>query len=142
MAECASSKQENNIVKCGICLSAFTKPILLNCFHIFCTPCVTKLVEGKNGIICPLCKAVHALPDNGVDGLTTYPYVQEGAPPHANENILCQMCGNGKNAVSKCINCDNNMCLECNAYHLKHLTFKTHKIEKLKLIVPRLNYQK
>lgn len=133
MAECLNRKLEVDIVKCGICLSTFTKPILLSCFHIFCTPCVTKLTEGKRSLICPLCRAEHMLPDNGVDGLTLYPYTQEGSPSDTNVISLCQMCGNGKNLVSKCIDCNNIMCLECNAYHLKHLTFKTHKTEKIQM---------
>lgn len=115
-------KQGNNIVKCGICLLAFSKPILLSCFHIFCTPCVTKLVEGRHALICPLCKAVHVLPDNDVDGITLYPYFQEEVPYDANLIIQCQMCGNGKDAVSKFFDCDSNMCLECSTYHLTKMS--------------------
>ncbi|CAC5380414.1 TRIM2_3 [Mytilus coruscus] len=131
MAECPTSNKESFIVKCGICLSAFTKPVLLNCFHIFCTPCITKLAEGKETLICPLCRAVQVLPKHGVEGLILYPYVEEGTLPDTNVMIICQMCDNDKVAVSNCIDCNSKMCLECSAYHLKHKLFKTHKTEKI-----------
>ncbi|VDH90076.1 tripartite motif-containing protein 2/3 [Mytilus galloprovincialis] len=133
MAECLNSKQEVDNVKCGICLSAFTKPILLDCFHIYCTPCVTKLVEGKETLICPLCRAVHILPDKGVGGLSLYPYVQEGSPPKSNVKIICQMCNTENNAISNCIDCNSKMCVECSSYHLKHNIFKSHKTETIEI---------
>lgn len=133
MAECSNISRERDIVKCGICLSTFTKPILLDCFHIFCTPCVTKLAEGKETLICPLCRAVHVLPDKGVDGLTLYPFTQDAILPDTNVMVLCQMCDNDKAAVSNCIDCNSKMCFECSAYHLKHKIFKTHKTEKIEI---------
>ncbi|CAC5367412.1 unnamed protein product [Mytilus coruscus] len=45
MADSSRSKPDAEIIKCGICLSAFTNPLLLGCFHIVCTPCITKLAE-------------------------------------------------------------------------------------------------
>ncbi|XP_052106996.1 tripartite motif-containing protein 45-like [Mytilus californianus] len=133
MAECSNGNLERDIVKCGICLSAFTKPVLLSCFHIFCTPCVTKLTEGKDTLICPLCRAVQVLPNNGVDGLTLYPFTQDAGPPDTNVMVLCQMCDNDIIAVSNCIDCNSKMCLQCSAYHLKHKIFKTHKTEKIEI---------
>lgn len=133
MAECPASNKDSVIVKCGICLSAFTKPVLLNCFHIFCTPCVTKLVESTNTLICPLCRAVQVLTEKGVDGLTLYPYVEEETQPDTNVIVLCQMCDSDKAAVSNCIDCNSKMCVECSAYHLKHKLFKTHKTENIEI---------
>ncbi|CAC5380416.1 unnamed protein product [Mytilus coruscus] len=133
MAECSQSGHEMDIVKCGICLSDFTKPILLSCFHTFCTPCVTKLIEGKNTLCCPLCRAVQVLPDKGVDGLILYPYFKEADTPDTNVMVLCQMCDNDRIAVSNCIDCNSKMCFECSAYHLKHKLFKTHKTEKIEI---------
>ncbi|XP_052106992.1 uncharacterized protein LOC127739346 [Mytilus californianus] len=130
MAECSNSGHEMDIVKCGICLSDFAKPILLRCFHIFCTPCVSKLTEGKQTLICPLCRAVQELPHKGVDGLSLYPYVQM-AGSQDNVTVQCQMCDNDKIAVSNCIDCKSKMCFECSAYHLKHKLFKTNKTEKI-----------
>ncbi|CAC5380417.1 TRIM2_3 [Mytilus coruscus] len=131
MAGCSNSKQEVDIDICGICLSAFTKPILLDCFHVLCTPCVIKLTEGKDTLICSLCRAVHVLPENGIDGLTLYPYVKETDTSDTHSMLLCQMCDNDKYAVTNCIDCNSEMCLECSAYHLKHKIFKIHTTEKI-----------
>ncbi|CAC5380406.1 unnamed protein product [Mytilus coruscus] len=133
MAECSKTGHEMDIIKCGICLSDFTKPILLNCFHTFCTPCVTKLTEGKETLVCPLCRAVQVLPNKGVDGLILYPYVNETDTHDTNVMVLCQMCDNDRIGVSNCIDCKSKMCFECSAYHLKHKLFKTHKTEKIEI---------
>ncbi|VDH92276.1 Hypothetical predicted protein [Mytilus galloprovincialis] len=124
---------EKDIIKCGICLSDFTKPILLRCFHTFCTPCVTKLTEGKETLVCPLCRAVQVLSDKGVDGLILYPYVKETDNPDTNVMLLCQMCENDRISVSNCVDCNSKMCFECSAYHLINKTFKTHKTEKIEI---------
>ncbi|CAG2246099.1 TRIM2_3 [Mytilus edulis] len=131
MAVCSNSNKVDDIDKCGICLSAFTTPILLDCFHIFCTPCISKLTEGKNTVICPLCRAVHVLPDKGVRGLTLYPYFKETDTADTQKLLFCEMCENEEYAVTNCIDCKCKMCLECSAYHLKHKIFKTHKTEKI-----------
>ncbi|VDI38461.1 Hypothetical predicted protein [Mytilus galloprovincialis] len=136
MAECSNRGCEKDNIKCGICLSDFTKPILLSCFHTFCTPCVTKLTEGKDTLICPLCRAVQVLPDKGVDGLIVYPYVKETDNPDTNVMILCQMCDNDRIGVSNCNDCNSKMCFECSSYHLKHKIFKTHKTEKIEIEYP------
>ncbi|CAG2184864.1 unnamed protein product [Mytilus edulis] len=134
MAECPAGNKDSDIVKCGICLSAFTKPVLLNCFHIFCTPCVTKLVDGKGYFgLSVMWGSVQVLPEKGVDGLTLYPYVEEETRPDTNVIVLCQMCDNDKAAVSNCIDCNSKMCVECSAYHLKHKLFKTHKTENIEI---------
>ncbi|CAC5367415.1 TRIM56 [Mytilus coruscus] len=131
MADCLKSKPDADSLKCGICLSAFTKPILLDCFHIFCTPCITKLAEGKDSLTCPVCRAVHLIPSNGVEEFTVYPYIQEQVLSKAEVVIQCQMCENGKDIVSKCVDCDSNMCFECSTFHSRHKKFKTHVTEKI-----------
>ncbi|CAC5380407.1 TRIM2_3 [Mytilus coruscus] len=142
MAVCSNSNKVDDIDKCGICLSAFTTPILLDCFHIFCTPCISKLTEGKDTVICPLCRAVHVLPDKGVGGLTLYPYVKETDTPDTQSVLFCQMCENEEYTVTNCIDCNCKMCLDCSAYHLKHKIFKTHKTEKIENECTELKSQK
>ncbi|VDI38462.1 Hypothetical predicted protein [Mytilus galloprovincialis] len=131
MAVCSNSNKVDDIDKCGICLSVFSTPILLDCFHIFCTPCILKLTEGKDTVICPLCRAVHVLPDKGVGGLTLYPYFKETDTLDTQNLLFCEMCENKEYAVTYCIVCNCKMCLDCSAYHLKHKIFKTHKTEKI-----------
>ncbi|VDI60491.1 tripartite motif-containing protein 37 [Mytilus galloprovincialis] len=45
--------------------------------------------------------------------------------------MQCQMCDDGKDIVSKCVDCDSTMCFECSTYHSKHKIFKTHVTEKI-----------
>ncbi|CAG2225281.1 unnamed protein product [Mytilus edulis] len=131
MAECLKSKPDADSLKCGICLSAFTKPLVLDCFHIFCTPCIAKLAEDKDSLTCPLCRAVHLIPSNGVEDFTVCTYIQEQILSEAKIFLQCQMCDNGQNIVSKCIDCDSNMCFECSTFHSRHKQFKTHVTEKI-----------
>ncbi|VDI43695.1 Hypothetical predicted protein [Mytilus galloprovincialis] len=131
MAECLKSKPDADSLKCGICLSAFTKPLVLDCFHIFCTPCIAKLAEDKDSLTCPLCRAVHLIPSNGVEDFTVCTYIQEQMLSEAKVFLQCQMCDNGQDIVSKCIDCDSNMCFECSTFHSRHKQFKTHVTEKI-----------
>lgn len=46
---------------CSVCLDVFTKPVVLQCGHNFCKPCVHKNWKGKSSRKCPLCQNV--MPD-------------------------------------------------------------------------------
>ncbi|CAG2218569.1 unnamed protein product [Mytilus edulis] len=45
--------------------------------------------------------------------------------------MQCQMCDDGKDIVSKCVDCDSTMCYECSTYHSKHKKIKTHVTKKI-----------
>ena len=60
-------------LQCSMCLNVYNLPKELPCQHAFCKePGMTQLVneEAKN-IQCPICRQVHALPLEGIEGFTS-----------------------------------------------------------------------
>ena len=58
---------------CAICLETYTDPKQLQCFHVYCSQCLVKLVvrdqQGKLTLTCPTCRQATPIPANGVAGL-------------------------------------------------------------------------
>jgi hypothetical protein len=59
-------------VKCPLCLSYFNMPVILNCFHTYCTHCLEGFCNSANedqsemaSLACPLCRMVTPLPESG-----------------------------------------------------------------------------
>ena len=68
MAETIKKLEEQ--LKCSVCLDIYTDPKLLQCFHIYCSKCLVKLVVPEQfSIPCPTCRQVTPVPANGVTGL-------------------------------------------------------------------------
>lgn len=83
--------------KCGICLSPYIEPRLLDCFHAFCTPCFEKLNVHDN---C-LCRTNICIPNEGVSGLKSYPFK---IGPCLSDNEItdsCELCSEENLAVAK-----------------------------------------
>ncbi|XP_076103695.1 E3 ubiquitin-protein ligase TRIM45-like [Mytilus galloprovincialis] len=118
--------------KCGICLSPYTEPRLLDCFHSFCTPCLEKLDVHDNYLTCPLCRTNISIPEKGVSGLKSYPFNVE--PSNSGNEItdICELCSEENFVVAKCLDCRINLCLNCRDYHKKLKTSQNHSIENLK----------
>ena len=58
-----SSESIEEIVKCGLCLDIFNKPVQLPCTHNFCESCILSVVEcerqknrNAKNILCPICR--------------------------------------------------------------------------------------
>ena len=72
MAEKVFEKLDEQL-NCGICLDTYTDPKLLQCFHTYCTKCLSKPVvrnrQGQPAITCPACRQVTPIPPNGARGL-------------------------------------------------------------------------
>ena len=64
----AIKKLEEHI-KCAICLEIYVDPKLLQCNHVYCEDCLTKLVsrdkQGKPTVTCPTCRQVMPITANG-----------------------------------------------------------------------------
>ncbi len=73
MAEKALQKVEDELTTCSICLDTYTNPKLLQCFHVYCQGCLTRLVfrdqQGQLVLTCPNCRQVTPVPAGGVAGL-------------------------------------------------------------------------
>ena len=56
---------------CPIHLESFVDPRLLACHHVFCRKCLYELADNgtKSAIICPTCRHITRLPQDGVAGL-------------------------------------------------------------------------
>ena len=69
MADSTISKIKQNL-KCMICLETYSDPKQLQCHHIFCLRCLSKLVLPRhNSLTYPTCRVVTPLPAGGVTGV-------------------------------------------------------------------------
>lgn len=131
----ADLTQADNI--CAICKSVYTFPRILDCFHIFCTPCLEQLLTNKSTFSCPLCRTVFAT--NNIANFEQYAF--QDIPENdgkTDDEPSCEMCEE-IDIYSRCKECDQNMCRNCHDYHLKHNTFRSHTIDEHKAKVEKCN---
>ena len=59
------------LLECPICLETFQSPRMLPCQHSFCVePCLKGIVNlTRKSIQCAICRKVHDLPQEGLDGI-------------------------------------------------------------------------
>ena len=104
-------------VSCSVCMSPFTDPKILRCFHTFCLHCLNELqrTSGKHGeITCPECRRKFQVPGSG------YP---KDLPANFRMNSLLDVMAIQKCNVAgvKCGNCDKTSaqsfyCFKCCAF--------------------------
>ncbi|XP_033642853.1 RING finger protein 207-like [Asterias rubens] len=147
MAEAAPTtettcKIRHILIECPICLSRFTDPKILDCQHSFCLKCLHELVDKHNPktalIICPVCRKKTAIPDKGVTALLNSFFLSsliddvinlEGAEADIISPVsICEGCDEGLDAVSRCVDCDANLCKTCQEYHAKLKMNRHHQI--------------
>ena len=141
MAEKATAKEAleklKNKLECTICLTDYTDPKLLPCFHIFCKKCLEPLViQDHDGLSlqCPICRHSTKLPSNGVAGLQSDFHVEHlfeirDAFEKANK-AKCENCED-HNATGFCRDCGEFICDACTTVHRKWKQFKSHEIISL-----------
>lgn len=54
-AEDDENDEGNSMFDCNICLDSPTDPIVTQCGHLFCWPCIYQWIERST--LCPVCKA-------------------------------------------------------------------------------------
>ena len=104
-------------MSCSVCMSTFTNPKILPCFHTFCLHCLNELqrTTGKHGeITCPECRRKFQVPGSG------YP---KDLPTNFRMNSLLDVMAIQKCNVSgvKCGNCEKTSaqsfyCFKCCAF--------------------------
>ena len=104
-------------VSCSVCMSPFTDPKILPCFHTFCLHCLNELqrTSGKHGeITCPECRRKFQVPGSG------YP---KDLPANFRMNSLLDVMAIQKCNLAgvKCGNCDKRSaqsfyCFKCCAF--------------------------
>ena len=128
-------------VSCSVCMSPFTDPKILPCFHTFCLHCLNELqrTSGKHGeITCPECRRKFQVPGSG------YP---KDLPANFRINSLLDVMAIQKCNVAgvKCGNCDKRSaqsfycfkcctfwCDDCIAAHNIIRANKDHKVLAIK----------
>ncbi|XP_038077512.1 tripartite motif-containing protein 2-like [Patiria miniata] len=131
-------------LKCTICCKRFTEPKLLDCLHSFCRKCLEeqRQVQQINGlrIICSLCKRETSLTETGIEGLrdnlTLTSLVEEAGLQEQLvatqlSKIKCEACEEEQEAISRCMDCDDYLCKDCQWAHKRLSKMKNHKIATL-----------
>ena len=124
-------------VSCSVCMSPFTEPKILPCFHTFCLHCLNELqrTSGKHGeISCPECRRKFQVPGSG------YP---KDLPANFRMNSLLDVmaiqkcnvagvkCGNCEKTSAQsfyCFKCCAFWCDDCIAAHNIIRANKDHKV--------------
>ncbi|XP_038053404.1 E3 ubiquitin-protein ligase TRIM71-like [Patiria miniata] len=146
MAEAAAKSVLGTIsrghLECPICCCRFTDPKILDCLHSFCLNCLEELIRIQhpkaNDITCPVCRRGTAVPDTGlqdlpncfflsslVDEFNKQEWLIRDAPP---DTRTCAECDDGLEAVSRCLDCDGNICQKCLYMHRKTKCNRRHRI--------------
>ena len=128
-------------VSCSVCMSPFTEPKILPCFHTFCLHCLNELqrTSGKHGeISCPECRRKFQVPGSG------YP---KDLPANFRMNSLLDVmaiqkcnvagvkCGNCEKTSAQsfyCFKCCAFWCDDCIAAHNVIRANKEHKVLAIK----------
>ena len=138
----ASNLPLENLVSCSVCFEVYTQPSILPCLHSLCWPCVQLLKTGTR-ISCPECRVVCPIrtikKDFNKQQLIDIYTLYEESQTQAKEGIRaatssgnsgrCELC-QSKHKVprSKCIQCDKNLCQECETIHGSIPICEHHKI--------------
>ena len=128
-------------VSCSVCMSPFTDPKILPCFHTFCLHCLNELqrTSGKHGeITCPKCRRKFQVPGSG------YP---KDLPANFRMNSLLDVmaiqkcsvagvkCGNCEKTSAEsfyCFKCCSFWCDDCIAAHNIIRVNKDHRVLAIK----------
>ena len=129
MATCGgdSASQENRLT-CAVCLSIFTDPKLLPCFHTFCALCIQDVADRHQGSYfpCPACHEHTSLPPGGAAALQSNFYIRREELDVARKREVC-LTHEGKEKELFCVDCDKAVCVKCVAIeHVKHDIVDSH----------------
>ena len=147
MAEAALKKLEDQL-NCPVCLDTYTNPKQLQCHHIYCQQCLGRMVvlnqQGQLVLICPNCRQVTPVPDNGVAGLPAAFHISNllelqdtlKERKKAKEGVLYCSDHQERELELYCESCEQLICFQCtitqhngHKYNLVKDIFETHKQE-------------
>uniref|UniRef100_A0A2M4AAT2 Putative e3 ubiquitin ligase n=1 Tax=Anopheles triannulatus TaxID=58253 RepID=A0A2M4AAT2_9DIPT len=137
---------------CSLCQNKFTSPRVLSCLHVFCEPCLDKLLaeggslntggekkqdllggSGGGTIACPICKQITAVGPKGAAGLHQ-DYILSNVLDLSTiepSQLACTSCKSKEMAISRCNNCANFLCDSCEYAHQHMRCFEHHKVVQL-----------
>ncbi|XP_067410093.1 E3 ubiquitin-protein ligase TRIM56 [Emydura macquarii macquarii] len=113
-----------DFLTCPICLERLRQPKILPCLHTYCQGCLEGLLDDSPALRCPECREEVPLPQ-GVAGLKTNFFVNgllELVHPGGEADLTCALCPllgqeGGHPAVSRCLDCADNLCQACATGH-------------------------
>ncbi|XP_038065653.1 uncharacterized protein LOC119735791 [Patiria miniata] len=130
-------------LECTICIQRFNRPKILDCFHSFCLECLEdyKLTQYPSSpkLPCPICRKETVLPDNRIAGLSNnFAMIalveefthQRNLLKRQKSRIVCEVCEVDE-AISRCIDCAEYLCCECQRAHQRAVKTKKHEIATL-----------
>lgn len=115
---------------CTICDGPLRKPVILPCFHAFCSNCLNERFTQQKGKVkhCPICDIELSPEDKKwppqVQFLQT---LQEVIKSKRFERKHCGFCDIEKYAVWYCKKCDDNLCGQCKENHSKLKAKEKHR---------------
>ena len=150
MAERKLQKVEDEL-NCRICMDTYTDPKLLQCFHVYCRGCLSRLVvrqeglQGEQGELvlpCPECRQETSVPANGVAGLKSAFYINrlldimgeaEDKDEEAEREVQPKRCCS-EHATEElklyCETCGKTICWKCAYEGGEHATHDHEVIEE------------
>ena len=128
-------------VSCSVCMSPFTDPKILPCFHTFCLHCLNELqrTSGKHGeISCPKCRRKFQVPGSGypkdlpanfrMNSLLDVMVIQKCNV----DGVKCGNCDKTSGQSFYCFKCCTFWCNDCIAAHNIIRANKDHKVLAIK----------
>jgi len=131
-------EQVAGITECPICSDKLINNRLLPCGHTFCLKCLEQYKKQNNqkgkSLPCPMCRKEFAIPKGGCSALAKNFALEQltGVQKSAKDSELaqCDVCDNDRRmvAVLFCLQCEQNMCVDCERTHKKMKSTSTHHV--------------
>ncbi|CAI7935179.1 E3 ubiquitin-protein ligase TRIM56 [Podarcis lilfordi] len=130
----------SGFLTCTICLERLRRPKILPCLHSYCQECLRKLAGGRKELQCPECREQVALPQGGVGALRTNFFINgllDLVHPTGEAEPTCSLCPligqePGRPAVSRCLDCADDMCRDCASGHRCSRLTHLHRVVAMK----------
>ncbi|XP_038052429.1 tripartite motif-containing protein 2-like, partial [Patiria miniata] len=131
-------------LECPICFCRYKDPKILDCLHTFCLNCLDGMLSKQQPsigkITCPVCRKETPVPDAGLPGLLDCFFLsslvdeinqQERSletQQQATTSPTCDECVEGLEAVSRCLDCVENLCQQCKTAHERSKRTQKHRV--------------
>ena len=136
-----SAKRRNDMeVTCEICKKTYDVPRVLDCLHTFCEGCLENNLEVEEKaesceyfVKCNTCNKQSILPTDGVKALPINVFAKNAIDlmiiEDSKENaVKCTNCNDDEDAMSRCVECTEFLCVFCVTAHRRFRLTKDHRI--------------
>ena len=124
--------EQNSDLKCPSCFKKMTEPRALQCFHLFCQPCIDdmapKEATSDPSYQCPICD--ETTPKDNVKRLESIEELLGMVQTTKPEDMKCSQC-KVEVPSKRCLDCKDNFCADCQEAHNKWAIIAHHKWEDL-----------